>query len=98
MEINAQKNKIPPGKIHCFNKDAREFIRDLVSSGVKFTHIYMNLPAIALEFLDVFYALFSREEWPVLPILHVYAFSTAEAAHDEFRARIVDVWDDVPDL
>jgi len=77
MMINTKSNKIEP-YITWTNQDAREFIRDLVETDIMFTHAYLNLPADAIEFLDVFYALFSREKWETLPILHVYAFSTVE--------------------
>jgi tRNA G37 N-methylase Trm5 len=78
--------------------DAREFLISLVDGGIRFTHVYMNLPAIALEFLDVFYARFNRADWETLPFLHVYAFSTIEDARDEFGARIRTVWGDTSDL
>jgi tRNA G37 N-methylase Trm5 len=38
-------------KVHCYNADARAFLRDLAGRGVRFDHALMNLPATAIEFL-----------------------------------------------
>ena len=61
---NIALNKLQ-SRVRAFNKDGRAFVRDTVeaitadlSSGSKvwppFDHVVMNLPASALEFLDVF--------------------------------------------
>ena len=61
-----------------------------------FDHAYMNLPADALEFLDVFRGLFKYSDPKIwnetnLPIIHVYGFSngaTLAEAKSEMVGRI----------
>ena len=92
LELNAKKNKIKKDRITCFNLDAREFIRTVFveqlaslvknGEGTKDIHVTMNLPALAVTFLDVFQGLLvGREELDVeglpLPLVHVYTFSKA---------------------
>jgi tRNA (guanine37-N1)-methyltransferase len=67
--------------LSCYNLDGREFIRRLRREGIAPGHVIMNLPQTAPEFLDVFIGYFglpsdSRIECQ-LPVIHVYAFSTA---------------------
>jgi len=53
LRINAKLNKVQT-HMECFNKDGRDFVRDLLREKREFQHVLMNLPAIAIEFLDVF--------------------------------------------
>jgi len=39
---------------HTYNMDGRAFIHHLIESKIDFDHVIMNLPAIAIEFLDAF--------------------------------------------
>jgi len=103
LELNAKKNKIKKDRITCFNLDAREFIRTVFveqlaslvknGEGTKDIHVTMNLPALAVTFLDVFQGLLvGREELDVeglpLPLVHVYTFSKAEDCVAEVQERV----------
>ena len=53
LRVNTKLNKVQT-HVECFNKDGREFVRDLLKEKREFQYVLMNLPAIAIEFLDVF--------------------------------------------
>jgi len=99
--------------VKAYNMDAREFVRwhveqsnnptELPEEYLKFDHCYMNLPMIAVEFLDVFQGLFLNANPKVwckdpndiktiqLPLIHVYGFTQEkekEGALDFFTQRI----------
>merc|ERR1712212_872890 len=98
-----EKNKIRKDKMTCYNLDAREFIRTVFVQELKRlteemkeggqevdVHITMNLPALAITFLDVFQGLLN--DWPDLnvpalprPTVHVYTFSKAEDSVADVR-------------
>lgn len=99
---NAEKNKI---NIQSFNKDARDFIKNDVKSDLKqqwisnFSnniHMTINLPASAVEFLDVFNGLFQCDtellEKPnlVMPVVHVYCFIKAEDQHADLAKKLAE--------
>uniref|UniRef100_A0A336MG40 tRNA (guanine(37)-N1)-methyltransferase n=1 Tax=Culicoides sonorensis TaxID=179676 RepID=A0A336MG40_CULSO len=102
LRLNAIKNKVQD-KIQTFNKDGREFILNDVKSnfleklknpqfnGVM--HFVMNLPAMAVEFLDVFHGFLSSEsQFPFtkLPVVHVYCFAKGTGNKDEIALNLVN--------
>ena len=87
LEHNARINKTTQ-HMHCFNLDGRDFIQkemhNFLSEAAKSckVHVLMNLPAIAVDFLDVFPGLMgethrSRDGKSTLPevIIHLYMFT-----------------------
>ncbi|KAL2098906.1 hypothetical protein ACEWY4_005386 [Coilia grayii] len=87
LKHNCQLNKVNP-KVTTFNMDGREFIRGPVRerlpallAGDATVHFVMNLPALALEFLDAFKGLLVPELNKetsgklCLPKVHCYGFS-----------------------
>eukprot|EP01134_Creolimax_fragrantissima_P001112 CFRG1112T1 len=100
MVTNASNNKLKAGRFHLFNKCARQFVRDLVAGYehtetpvVPFTQVIMNLPASAIEFLDVFVGLFaySKIKPESLPLIHCYCFSSDPDPTKDIRQRIETV-------
>jgi len=80
LQLNAKLNKC---LLHCYNQDGRDFLRQLIHSQslnnpLRIDHIIMNLPASAIQFLDVFINLFEAGQAINLPIIHCYTFSKAE--------------------
>lgn len=90
LVINSKLNKTK-GNLSAFNKDGRDFLRNEVKNDILkrretnepgYEHIVMNLPAIAVEFLDVFHDLFTDEEICKITSkktkIHVYCFVKVE--------------------
>lgn len=98
LMTNAALNKIQ-NKIKGYNLDARVFFRHVVCKRHQFTHVLMNLPACAIEFLDVFrgaYAaanavnalpLDANKENTVLPKVHCYCFAKTDVNVDTFNTN-----------
>lgn len=94
---NCQLNKVD-GKVRTFNMDGRAFIRGPLREalppllrGPAAVHVVMNLPALALEFLDTFCGLLDSDSEPELvarglPQVHCYGFSK----QDDPRQDVVD--------
>lgn len=99
---NVKLNKVWK-QIQAYNMDGREFIKSFVkkldsSSNVKlFDHVVMNLPASAIEFLDVFKGLFTHNQSlltqniPILPMIHCYCFSKAEDPRQDAQHQAEEV-------
>jgi len=85
----------------CYNKDARQFIKEEVKEiladvwtgkigDVGNIHVTMNLPAMAVEFLDAFKGLFQdhpslRLQATPLPLVHVYSFSKSDTPQEDVK-------------
>ena len=92
---NAEKNKVSQ-RMHCYNLDGREFLKKVIgqmivdkSAGHLFppTHVIMNLPASAVEFLDVFRGMLDgieadRDNVP-LPVVHCYCFTKSSTPKED---------------
>lgn len=83
---NAKTNKVS-AKVRAHNLDGRDFIREIAAQKLPspITQVVMNLPAIAVEFLDAFRGVFPRTT--PLPTIHCYAFSSAEDPLEDILAR-----------
>ena len=86
LQKNIQKNKLSK-LVEPFCMDGREFIAlafEKVAAGevAAIDHFYMNLPALAIDFLDVF----NTVNYKSLPFqsfkIHVYCFQPKEATED----------------
>ncbi|XP_026079588.1 tRNA (guanine(37)-N(1))-methyltransferase isoform X1 [Carassius auratus] len=96
LQHNAKLNKVDR-KITSFNMDGRDFIRGPVlerlpalMKGSQKIHVVMNLPALALEFLDAFRGLLGPEpdqSLDNLPQVHCYGFSKEDDAQRDVVER-----------
>lgn len=95
LEHNVMRNKVSKA-VTTFNKDGREFmLTDLRTDLLKrwnknandaasySIHITMNLPGMAVEFLDAFRGLITVQEFSaakqhIFPLVHVYCFAKGE--------------------
>ncbi len=78
---NVRLNKVA-GRVHASNLDARGLVTKLAAERVQYDRVLMNLPASAIEFLDVFCGAFRRDWWDTsarpLPVVHCHCFSSAD--------------------
>ena len=101
---NVKLNKIKTD-VNLSNLDGRQFVKDIVMPDLlkRFKepdvycdskiHIVMNLPALAIEFLDVFKHLFTDTDPGTLehfkaPIVHCYCFSKSADPVADVRNRV----------
>ena len=105
LQHNVAANKVSD-RVETFNMDGREFIRTEVRCGLQrrlaapeagggTLHAVLNLPALAIEFVDAFVGLLSAEEVPAgrtVPLrAHVYTFTKElETAERSVRAALND--------
>ncbi|MFQ6621313.1 hypothetical protein Gotur_002630 [Gossypium turneri] len=92
LERNSVLNKLEK-KIKVFNMDGRRFINAMFSSekARSITHVVMNLPNDAAEFLDAFRGVYRnqpRDKEFNFPMIHVYGFSKARDPEFDFHERI----------
>ncbi|KAG7466263.1 hypothetical protein MATL_G00162880 [Megalops atlanticus] len=93
---NCKLNKVD-GKVRAFNMDGRAFIRGPLREalpallrGAAGVHVVMNLPALALEFLDAFRGLLDpglSQDVGGLPRVHCYGFSKQDDPHRDVVDR-----------
>ncbi|EGI64198.1 tRNA (guanine-N(1)-)-methyltransferase [Acromyrmex echinatior] len=94
LQKNALVNKVKDN-FKAFNMDGRNFLREVVKDNILTRraqnlpgseHIIMNLPASAIEFLDILPDWFTQEEFKNVclkpPIFHVYCFVKADKGDD----------------
>uniref|UniRef100_UPI0037E93675 tRNA (guanine(37)-N1)-methyltransferase n=1 Tax=Semicossyphus pulcher TaxID=241346 RepID=UPI0037E93675 len=83
LQHNCKLNKVE-SKVRTFNLDGRAFVQGPVKQELPALmkqkagiHVVMNLPALALDFLDAFRGLLQEEPAceETLPIVHCYGFS-----------------------
>ncbi|KAL3821557.1 hypothetical protein ACJIZ3_007462 [Penstemon smallii] len=92
LERNCVLNKLEK-KIEVFNMDGRRFIEAVFASrrAQSITHVIMNLPNNAVEFLDAFRGIFKEnymDKEITLPRIHVYGFSKAQDPEFDFDEQI----------
>ena len=101
LQRNAKQNKVEE-HVHCYNLDARAFWKELCrkkeqiiaektkKKGHFIQHVIMNLPAIALQFLDVFKDCFSQKESKEfgLPQIYCYCFAKNENFEESITERV----------
>lgn len=83
LKKNASANKV---EVKCFNLDGRQFIKSqlpLLLATSRRVHVVMNLPALAVEFLDAF-----RDLEEGSPLIHVYTFSKEAVGEQADKAII----------
>ena len=90
---NVRLNKVTE-RVETFNMDGRDFIRTelkklLNQTVTKPIHVTMNLPALAVEFLDAFIGLLSDlpDASPDLTV-HAYSFCAEASASIEMRNKV----------
>lgn len=105
LSHNATRNKVKD-LVQAFNKDGRDFARDVIKPeltkiwqekdpAAKQIHIVMNLPALAVEFLDVFPGLMSdinTEDIQFMsPKVHCYSFSRCTDTKNDVKCNAEQV-------
>ncbi|XP_060118852.1 tRNA (guanine(37)-N1)-methyltransferase [Heteronotia binoei] len=97
LQHNCKLNKVDQ-KVQVFNMDGRDFLEGPVKEALTqqlsskdrkhALHIVMNLPAMAIEFLDVFRNLLDGEPSSSdLPTVHCYSFSKQDEPARDVRER-----------
>ena len=97
LQENVQLNKAAKERVSCSNLDGRDFVTTILKTAAvenleKTCHVSMNLPALAIEFLDAFVGLFREQQDIPKLMIHVYCFTNdmeAPKADVQKRCEIV---------
>lgn len=101
LQTNIKRNKVAH-YVSAYNKDGRDFICNEIKNDfiARWSsndwkdykiHITMNLPAMAVEFLNSFRGLLNEiddRSHPIYPIVHVYCFTKGENSSDIARTLV----------
>ena len=102
---NIKQNKVAQ-KVEAFNLDGRDFIRTILKKALlelwrsddpessAIYHVTMNLPALAVTFLDAFRGLYSTDDKLLvgkLPKIHVYYFTKSRDPHEDAKRAVEEV-------
>lgn len=106
LQKNMALNRVTEN-FHCYNLDGREFIKTVakqhllerrrtsVGSTTGSEHFVMNLPAMAVEFLDAFLDCFSEDEVSTIsvkpPTIHVYFFVRAPEKGADLKSLAISL-------
>ena len=60
---------------------------EVPKDGLLFDHVIMNLPASAVEFLDVFKGRFSQQRWQDHPLPKIHCYTFGKAGEEDAGAR-----------
>ncbi|XP_061173935.1 tRNA (guanine(37)-N1)-methyltransferase-like [Saccostrea echinata] len=104
LKLNVAKNGANcQNNVQCFNMDGRDFIKQIFFKEMEKrwsdpslegnVHVLMNLPALAVEFLDSFVGLCTRsrskpKDHSCLPFVHCYYFSKSEDLEKDTRETV----------
>ena len=104
LVVNVAENKANKNNnVQCYNMDGRDFIKQIFSSEMEkrwngpsvegTVHVLMNLPAMAVEFLDSFVGLFQQSSCKLtgrtsLPFVHCYYFSKSNNLEQDTREAV----------
>lgn len=100
LNHNALSNKVKEQYFKSFNKDGKDFIKEVIKSNLpshteqnQNIYIVMNLPALAVEFLGYFVGLFKQNElsdFKVPPTIFVYCFAKGEDYVNIAKNLVID--------
>ncbi|CAD8207838.1 unnamed protein product [Paramecium octaurelia] len=93
LKKNIVENKVQ-NQVTPLNMDAREVVLKIYNKEIDFdfNHVYMNLPVLAINFLDVFKGFTQKTGKVELPYIHVYGFAKGKDDQElieQFSLRIV---------
>ena len=91
LQENVKLNKVS-SRVECHNMDARDFIRGhlpKVLGEASSVHVLMNLPALAVDFVDSFRDILSDDQSvSVAPVAHVYTFIKDAESEDDAKEEV----------